>query len=221
MKCQSPSRTALLTVKLPSEEVHPRDVVTVPLVRSVHRIARTNERQHKLFEQTLVKMRDVMQSSFNSFAADTQKAYQGLRQEITGEKRISLTLLNELIEVGFEMEQIVAARPPITPGDGTGEPIVRWADAIEVQCRKVGAALIRNGIHRYDAVISSPYNPALHERVGSKRVDGMDALRIAEQVQHGYASQQPQFVLTPAKGDCDGVNTVSDASQKRLAMDTS
>ena len=64
----------------------------------------------------------------------------------------------------------------------------RRADAVEVQCRKVGASLVRHGIHRYDAVIGSPYNPAMHERAGSKRVDGMDGLRIAEQVQHGYAS---------------------------------
>src|SRR5262245_11083078 len=67
-----------------------------------------NERQHKLFEQTVAKTRDSLQASFNSFAADTQRAYQQLRQEITGEKRVSLALLNELIDIGFELEQIVA-----------------------------------------------------------------------------------------------------------------
>jgi molecular chaperone GrpE (heat shock protein) len=63
----------------------------------------------------------------------------------------------------------------------------------------VAAALVRHGIHRYDAVIGSPYNPAMHERVGSKRVDGLEALRVAEQTQHGFASQQPGFVLRRPK----------------------
>jgi molecular chaperone GrpE (heat shock protein) len=158
-----------------------------------------NERQHKLFEQSLAKTRDALQSSFNSFAGDTQRAYQQLRQEIHGEKRISLVLLNELMETGFELEQIVAARPLLSGAGPEEEAVIRWADAVEVQCRKVGAALVRHGIHRYDAVIGSPYNPALHERAGSKRVEGMDALRIAEQIQHGFASQQPGFVLRRPK----------------------
>ena len=41
-----------------------------------------NERQHKLFEQTLNRARDALQSSFNTFAAETQKAYQQMRQEM-------------------------------------------------------------------------------------------------------------------------------------------
>jgi molecular chaperone GrpE (heat shock protein) len=158
-----------------------------------------NERQHKLFEQALVKTRDAIQASFNSFAGDTQRAYQQLRQEVHGEKRISLVLLNELMEIGFDLEQITTARPRMDfPGE-KGEAATRWADAVEVQCRKVGAALIRHGIHRYDAVIGAPYNPAMHERVGSKRMEGMEALRVAEQTQHGFASQQPEFVLRRPK----------------------
>src|SRR5271155_2287219 len=109
-----------------------------------------NERQHKLFEQALAKSRDVIQASFNSFAADTQRAYQQLRQEVHGEKRISLVLLNELMEIGFDLEQIVAARPRLEfPGE-QGEAIARWSEAIDVESRKIGAALIRHGIHRYD-----------------------------------------------------------------------
>src|SRR3989442_7397109 len=50
-----------------------------------------NERQHKLFEQTLNRARDGLQSSFNTFAGDTQKAYQQLRQDVQGEKRFSLS----------------------------------------------------------------------------------------------------------------------------------
>jgi molecular chaperone GrpE (heat shock protein) len=155
----------------------------------------TNNRQHKLFEQTLAKSRDALQSSFNNFAADTQRAYQQLRQEFHGEKRISLALLNELLEVGFDLERIVAARPKADDP----EAVTRWAETVEVEARKVQAALLRHGVHRYDAVIGSAYNPALHERVGSKRMEGMDPLRIAEQREHGYASQQPEFILRRSK----------------------
>src|SRR5205807_5785330 len=82
-----------------------------------------NNRQHKMFEQTLAKTRDAVQASFNSFAADTQKAYQQLRQEFHGEKRISLALLNELVEIAFDMQHIIAARPPhpsLSPPGGEG-----------------------------------------------------------------------------------------------------
>src|SRR5437762_9052551 len=80
-----------------------------------------NNRQHKMFEQTLAKTRDAVQTSFNSFAADTQRAYQQLRQEFHGEKRISLALLNELVEIAFDMQHIVSARPPHpSPPGGEG-----------------------------------------------------------------------------------------------------
>ena len=48
-----------------------------------------NERQHRLFEQTLNRTRDTLESRFNSFASETQKAYQQLRQEILGEKKFN------------------------------------------------------------------------------------------------------------------------------------
>src|SRR6516164_4770222 len=96
-----------------------------------------NAREHKLFKQTLTRSRDAIQASFNSFAADTQRAYQSLRQEVHGEKRIALVLLNELLEVGFDLEHIVSSRPPLDDGDG----LTRWAEAIEVESRKVQAAL--------------------------------------------------------------------------------
>jgi molecular chaperone GrpE (heat shock protein) len=154
-----------------------------------------NERQHRVFEQKLKESRDAIQAGFNSFAADTQRAYQQLRQEIHGEKRVGLALLSELLEIASDMRHIAAARPHA----GDAEAIARWADGVEVQSRKVEAALARHGIHPYDAVLASPYNPAIHERVGSRRVDGMDALRVAEQVERGYASQQPEFVLRRPK----------------------
>src|SRR5262245_40124816 len=158
-----------------------------------------NERQHKLFEQTLNRARDALQSSFNSFAAETQKAYQQMRQDMVGEKKFSLSLLNEILDLAIELDHIVAARPAVSAASAEAEPIERWMAAVEIQNRKVQEALRKFGIHPYDAVVSTPYNPALHERVGSKRVEGMDALRVAEQVQRGYASQQPEFILRRPK----------------------
>lgn len=174
-----------------------------------------NNRQHKMFEQALTKTRDAVQASFNSFAADTQRAYQQLRQEFQGEKHISLALLNELVEIAFDMQRVIAARPssPSPLGrEGSTQPraahevsgsdldaFARWADAVEIQARKVQAALLRHGIHPYDAVIGSPYNPALHERVGSKRMEGMGPLLVAEQQEPGWASEQPEFVLRRPK----------------------
>src|SRR3954464_13776158 len=88
-----------------------------------------NERQHKLFEQSLAKSRDSIQASFNSFAADTQRAYQQLRQEFHGEKRVALVMLNELMELGLDLEQIVQHRPQgKLPGE-EGEKAARWMDA--------------------------------------------------------------------------------------------
>jgi molecular chaperone GrpE (heat shock protein) len=165
------------------------------LCEEVISLRERNNRQHQEFERRLNTVRDDLKSSFNTFAADTQRAYQQLRQEMHGEKRIGLALLNELLEVGQDLEHIVASRPPLDDPEG----LRRWAEAIEVESRKVQAALLRHGIHPYDAVISAPYNPALHERVGSKRAEGMGPNLIAEQREHGYASQQPEFVLRRPK----------------------
>ena len=158
-----------------------------------------NERQHKLFEQTLNRARDTLQSSFNTFAADTQKAYQQLKQDVQGEKRFSLALLNELLDLAIELDHIVLARPAMPPQGLDGDECRRWMAAVEIQNRKVQDALKRFGIHPYDAIVGTPYNPALHERVGSMRLDGMDGLRVAQQRERGYASQQPEFILRRPK----------------------
>lgn len=154
-----------------------------------------DKRQLRLVEQTLNKVRDELKTSFNNFAADTQRAYQQLRQELHGEKRVSLALLNELIETAHDLQAIASAKPSAEDKDA----VQRWIEAVEVESRKVDAALLKHGIQPYDAVISSPYNPAIHERVGSKRVEGMGPLLVAEQVERGYASQQPEFVLRRPK----------------------
>lgn len=157
-----------------------------------------NERQHKLFEQTLNRARDALQTSFNTFAAETQKAYQQLKQDTVGEKRFSLALLNELLDLAIEFDHIVSATPAIHDGQEAAA-VGGWMEAVAVQNRKLQESLRKFGIHPYDAVVGTPYNPALHERVGSRRIEGMDALRIAEQVQRGYASQQPEFILRRPK----------------------
>jgi molecular chaperone GrpE (heat shock protein) len=165
------------------------------LCEEVISLRERNNRQHQDFTRTLNAVRDDLKTSFNSFAADTQRAYQQLRQETHGEKRVSMALLNELLEVGQDLEGIVAARPALDDP----EALRRWAEAIEVESRKVQAALLRHGIHPYDAVISTAYDPKLHERVGSKRVEGMGPLLVAEQRERGWASQQPEFVLRRPK----------------------
>jgi molecular chaperone GrpE (heat shock protein) len=165
------------------------------LCEEVISLRERNNRQHQEFERRMNAVRDELKSSFNTFAADTQRAYQQLRQETHGEKRVSMALLNELLEVGMDLEHIVAARPPLDDPDA----LRRWAEAIEVESRKVNAALLRHGIHPYDAVIATPYDPKYHERVGSKRMEGMGPNLVAEQRERGYASQQPEFVLRRPK----------------------
>ena len=59
--------------------------------------------------------------------------------------------------------------------------------------------LVAGRIARLTAGIGAPYDPKLHERVGRKHVDGLEGLRVAEQIQRGYASQQPEFVLRRPK----------------------
>lgn len=184
-----------------TEAVPPRELDTLgsstiyKLCEEVIALREYDKRQLRSVEQTLTKVRDELKTSFNNFAADTQRAYQQMRQELHGEKRISLALLNELIETAHDLKAIVAARPAVEDG----EAVQRWIEAVEVESRKVDAALLKHGIQPYDAVISSPYNPAIHERVGSKRVEGMGPLLVAEQVERGYASQQPEFVLRRPK----------------------
>jgi molecular chaperone GrpE (heat shock protein) len=180
------------------------------LCEEVIALREMNNRQHKLFEQALQKSRDAVQGSFNSFAADTQRAFQQLRQEVHGEKRVSLALLNALLDIGFDMERLAASwrdhlaatRPTAELPEAVAEwvqAVEGWAEAVQVEARRVQDILQKNGVHRYDAVIGSAYDPALHERVGSCRAEGMPPLRVAEQREHGYASKQPEFVLRRPK----------------------
>jgi molecular chaperone GrpE (heat shock protein) len=190
---ESPTSTEKTRTAAASTDGNPWSSSIYRLCEEIIALREMNNRQHKVFEKELARSREALQASFNSFSSDTQQAHQRLRKEIHGEKRVSLALLQELLDIGFDLEAIVQARPKEV------EELSRWADAVEVQHRKVQSALTRHGIHPYDAVIGSAYNPALHERVGSAHVEGMGPLLIAEQRERGYASEQPEFVLRRPK----------------------
>ena len=149
-----------------------------------------------------------MQTSFNTFAGDTQKAYQQLRQEILGEKKFSLTLLNELLDLAIEMNHILdSSRRTCRPAPKA--KLWRLAQVAR-RCRTARCRddVRKFGIHPYDAVVGTPYNPALHERVGSTRVEGMDALRalmIAETKREGLRQPAAGVYSAPAEGRGDGV----------------
>lgn len=160
------------------------------------RLREKNDRQHKLFDQAQTKLLHELKTQFNSFAADTQRAYQQLRTEIHGEKKVSLNLLLLLLEVGQELDHIMNSRPTDL---NDKEALAGWIESVAVQSRKVKAALVQHGIHAYDAEPGTPYNPALHERVGSMKKEGMGPLLVAEQKERGYASQVPEFKLVRAK----------------------
>jgi molecular chaperone GrpE (heat shock protein) len=166
------------------------------LCEEVIQLREKNDRQHKIFDQTMVKIKDELKGLFDLFAKETQKAYVQLKTEVQGEKRFSLGLLTLLLEIHMDLDHIMRNQP----ADVTNtEAVQGWIDSVAVQSRKVKALLLQHGIHEYNAVLGSPYNPALHERVGSMRKDGMGPLLIAEQREPGYASQQPDFKIVRAK----------------------
>src|SRR5262249_29840446 len=71
-------------------DTHPLGSSTIyRLCEEVISLRERNNRQHQEFDRKLNAVRDDLKSSFNSFAADTQRAYQQLRQETHGEKRVS------------------------------------------------------------------------------------------------------------------------------------
>lgn len=182
-----------------TETVRPRPPSSVApstiqrLVEEMIALREHTSRQLKFFEQSLRQAREESTTNFSQFVNETTRVYQQTRQELHGEKRIALALQNELLEIGLDLGRLAASRPD------DPQALAAWADSVAVLARKVEAMLARLGIQRYDAVISSAYNPALHERIGSKRVEGLGPLLIAEQVEPGYASQQPEFVLRRPK----------------------
>jgi molecular chaperone GrpE (heat shock protein) len=161
------------------------------------RLREKNDRQHRSFEMEMKKIRDALQQSFNSFAADTQRAYQQLRQETQGEKKFSLTLLTTLLEIGQELEHLRRVGEELDPTKP--EAVKGYLDGVAVQSRKVQATLKQFGIIPYEAPPATPYNPAMHERVGKGTFEGMGPGLVGKTVEPGYASQQPDFKLVRAK----------------------
>jgi molecular chaperone GrpE (heat shock protein) len=168
---------------------------TQRLIEEMIALRESTGRQLKFFEQTMLRLRDESQANFNNFVGETTRAYQTMRQELHGEKRHALSLQNELLEVALDLTRIVLARPA---GEDP-QAMQAWAESIAVLSRKVDAMLTRLGVQVYHAVIGSAYNPALHERIGNRRVEGMGPLLIAEEMEPGWASQQPEFVLRRPK----------------------
>jgi hypothetical protein len=112
------------------------------LCAEVIQLRERNDRTHRDFERTLAKTRDELKGSFDSFAAATQRAYQDLRKETVGEKKFSMDLLMLLLEIHQDLEHITAVKPP--PEDA--EAVKRWIEAVEVQTRKVAAAVSQKNI---------------------------------------------------------------------------
>lgn len=174
-----------------------------PTFRLFHEFIRLREvgsREHRSYERQVKDVSEDLKRSFNSFAADTQRAYQQMRQEFQGEKQLTLSVLNELLEISVDLDRIAASRPAADDAEAQKG----WGEAVEVQARKVQAALLRHGIHPYAPQPGDPYTPALHERVGKARVEGMGPNLVAEVREAGhasqlYAGQKPELVLRRAK----------------------
>src|SRR6478752_1127968 len=71
-----------------------------------------NDRQHKIFEQTLSQLRDDLGDKFAQFTKDIQQAYQQLRGELTAEKRHSLALATMLLDTALDLDRLAASQPP-------------------------------------------------------------------------------------------------------------
>ncbi len=134
---------------------------------------------------------------FNTHAADNQRAYTALKNEIQGEKRFSLAMLTTLLEIGQELEHLRRVGEEMDASKP--EAVKGYLDGVAVQSRKVQATLKQFGIVPYEPQPGTPYSPALHERVGSARFEGIPPLMVGRTVEQGYASQQPDFKLVRAK----------------------
>jgi molecular chaperone GrpE (heat shock protein) len=156
-----------------------------------------NDRQHKLFDQSVSQTRTDLDEKFAKFTTDIQHAYQQLRDDLTGEKRHSLALASMLLDLTLDLERLSFSRPPAVAG--SSDPGHAWAEGVAVATRKAQAMLAQLGIHRFDAQFGDDYRPALHERTGTERVEGVPPGRVARQLEPGFASSAPDFVLRRAK----------------------
>ncbi|MFL5327534.1 MAG: nucleotide exchange factor GrpE [Gemmataceae bacterium] len=158
----------------------------LPLVRLAAELIALRERtdrQHKIFEQELSRTRDELGERFTRFIADVQSAYQQLRDELTGEKRFALMVLNELLDRTLDLERLVAASP---------------GGAAEVSLHAAREALARFGVNRFAPERGDHYRPELHERVGTEKADGLPPDRILRVMEPGYAAGGPERLLRRA-----------------------
>lgn len=156
-----------------------------------------NDRQHKLFDQTLTQTRGDFDERLAKFTTDIQHAFQQLRDGLTAEKRHSLALTTMLLELTLDLDRLAGSRPEVS--GGTPNTAANWAEGVAVAARKAQATLAQVGIHRFDAQFADEYRPALHERAGTERVEGLGPGRIARQLEPGFAPSAPDFVLRRAK----------------------
>src|SRR3954452_9011039 len=108
-----------------------------PLIRLCEELIALRERtdrQHKFFEAELAHTREELQGRFDHFASDVQSAYQRLREELTSEKRLTLTLLNTLIDQALDFERLARSG---------------GSDAVGVAARAARDALAHFGVHHF------------------------------------------------------------------------
>ena len=193
----------------PPRDEHTLGASTIfKLCDEVIRLREMNNRKHQDFDRTLVKLRDELKSGFDKFAADTQRAYQDLRKETVGEKKFSMDLLMLLLEVCQDLEHIMEMKPPPDNADA----VKGWMEAVAVETRKVRSLIAQKNILEFEARPGEPYNPALHKRVGSERVEGMGPLLVARTIEEGLRQPAAGFRPATARGDCFGVDQLSVSS---------
>ena len=117
----------------PPRDEHTLGASTIfKLCEEVIRLREMNNRKHQDFDRTLIKLRDELKSSFDKFAADTQRAYQDLRKETVGEKKFSMDLLMLLLEICQDMEHIMEMKP----APDNVEAVKGWMEGVAVETRQ-------------------------------------------------------------------------------------
>jgi molecular chaperone GrpE (heat shock protein) len=141
-----------------------------------------NSQQH--IEQELARTRASLEERFARLAADTQSAYQSLRDELTGENRFGLALLNALVEQTLDLERLADSDP--NPG-------------LHVALRAARESLARFGVTRYAPESGEQYRPDWHECVGREPANGLQTGRILRVIEPGYAAGGPERLVRRAK----------------------
>ena len=81
------------------------------LCEEVIQLREKNDRQHKMFDQTLTKVRDALQGQLQRLRRRHAAGLSAAAQEIQGEKKFSLALLTLLLEIHQELEHIMKNQP--------------------------------------------------------------------------------------------------------------